>query len=65
MSSQPHRICLQSWELLQPFRGAIIPREGEMILIEKDGRETKYRVTGVLYKTASNGELFATVFVAP
>jgi hypothetical protein len=66
MSSSPtHRICLQSWELLQTFRGSLIPREGEMVLLEKDGREAKYRVTGVLYKIASGGELVATVFVAP
>jgi hypothetical protein len=60
-----HRICLESWELLQVFRGPTIPREGESLILEKDGREAKYRVTAVLYKLAPSGELMATVFVAP
>ena len=60
-----HRICLESWELLQVFRGPTIPREGESLIVEKDGRESKYRVTAVMYKLASGGELVATVFVAP
>jgi hypothetical protein len=60
-----HRICLESWELLQVFRGSTIPREGESLIVEKDGHEKKYRVTAVLYKLASSGELMATIFVAP
>lgn len=60
-----HRVCLESWELLQVFRGPTIPREGESLILEKDGRESKYRVTAVLYKLAASGELVATVFVAP
>jgi hypothetical protein len=60
-----HRICLTSWELLQVFHGPIIPRQGELLLIEKDGRESKYRVERVMYKLTSNDELMATVFVEP
>lgn len=60
-----HRICLTSWELLQVFHGSVIPRQGELLLIEKDGRESKYRVERVLYKLTSDDELMATVFVEP
>lgn len=60
-----HRICLESWELLQVFRGPTIPRQGELLIVEKDGQERKYRVTTVMYKLASTGELLATIFVAP
>ncbi|KYF55027.1 hypothetical protein BE04_39665 [Sorangium cellulosum] len=60
-----HRICLTSWELLQVFHGAVIPRQGELLLIEKDGCESKYRVERVMYKMTSNHELIATVFVEP
>ncbi|WP_437812786.1 hypothetical protein [Sorangium sp. So ce1078] len=60
-----HRICLTSWELLQVFHGSTIPRQGELVLLEKDGRESKYRVERVIYKLTSNDELMATVFVDP
>lgn len=66
MSSAPmHRICHESWELIQVFRGPTIPREGELLVLDQAGRETKYRVTKVMYKAAPGGELLATVFVAP
>lgn len=60
-----HRICLTSWELLQVFYGSVIPRQGDVLFIEKDGRESKYRVESVKYKLTSNEELVATVFVEP
>ncbi|UQA56868.1 hypothetical protein [Polyangium aurulentum] len=64
-ATMTHRICLESWELLQVFRGPTIPREGKSLILEKDGQEKKYRVATVLYKLASSGELMATIFVAP
>lgn len=65
-SSGPlHRLCLDSWELLQTFRGATIPREGETVVHERQGRETTYRVTKVRYKLDASGEMVATVFVKP
>ncbi len=60
-----HRICLQSWELLDVFQGNVIPREGEVLVLDKEGTEKKFRVTSVMYKSAGSGELLATVFVAP
>ncbi|WP_170319689.1 hypothetical protein [Polyangium spumosum] len=63
--SSLHRICHESWELIQTFRGPTIPREGEMLLLEQGGQEAKYRVTGVMYRPAPGGELLATVFVKP
>lgn len=60
-----HRICHQSWELIDVFRGPVIPREGETLLLEKDGKEAKYRVSRVMYKMAPGGELVATLFVSP
>ncbi|WP_437668782.1 hypothetical protein [Sorangium sp. So ce131] len=66
MAQHPvHRICLTSWELLQVFHGPVIPRQGELLLLEKDGRESKYRVERVMYKLTSHDELMATVFVEP
>lgn len=64
--SSLHRICHESWELIQTFRGPTIPRVGELLLLEHaGGPETKYRVTKVMYKGAPGGELLATVFVTP
>lgn len=60
-----HRLCLESWELLQTFRGATIPREGENVVLEREGREATYRVTWVRYKLDPSGEMVATVFVRP
>lgn len=60
-----HRLCLDSWELLQTFRGSTIPREGESLVLEREGRETTYRVTKVRYKLDASGEMIATVFVKP
>jgi hypothetical protein len=60
-----HRICLSSWELLQVFHGSVIPRQGELLLIERDGRESRYRVERVMYKLTTNEVLMATVFVEP
>ncbi|MDI3282541.1 hypothetical protein [Polyangium sp. 15x6] len=65
LSSSLHRICHESWELIQVFRGPTIPREGELLLLEQGGQETKFRVTRVMYKAAPGGELLATVFVTP
>jgi len=60
-----HRLCLESWELLQTFRGSTIPREGEIVTVEREGRETTYRVKWVRYKLDASGEMMATVFVTP
>ncbi|HRI72026.1 MAG TPA: hypothetical protein PK156_47665, partial [Polyangium sp.] len=65
-SSGPlHRLCLDSWELLQTFRGSTIPREGETVRLEKDGKEMTYVVTRVRYKLEASGEMIASVFVKP
>jgi hypothetical protein len=58
-----HRLCLDSWELLQTFRGSTIPREGETVRLERDGAELTYLVTKVRYKLDASGEMLATVFV--
>jgi hypothetical protein len=50
---------------LQTFRGSIIPREGEIVVLDRDGVETPFRVSNVRYKLDTSGELIATVFVAP
>jgi hypothetical protein len=60
-----HRICLTSWELLEVFQGSVIPREGEVLMLDREGQEQKFRVSSVMYKTAATGELLATVFVNP
>lgn len=60
-----HRLCLSSWELLQTFKGAVIPRVGETVVIEREGKEQALRVSNVRYKLDANGEWTATVFVEP
>ncbi len=60
-----HRLCLESWELIQTFRGSTIPREGETVRLEREGQETTYVVTRVRYKLDASGEMLATVFVKP
>lgn len=60
-----HRLCLSSWELLQTFKGAVIPRVGELVVIERDGKEQALRVSSVRYKLDAAGEWTATVFVEP
>lgn len=62
-SGPVHRLCLDSWELLQTFRGSTIPREGEIVVVDQNGREKTYRVTAVRYKLDASGEMVATVFV--
>jgi len=64
--SSLHRICHESWELIQTFRGPTIPRVGELLILEPTaGKEAKYRVASVMYKAPPGGELVATVFVTP
>ncbi len=61
-----HRLCLTSWELLSTFKGAVIPRVGETVMIERAGAELAHRVTAVRYKLdAASAEWVATVFVEP
>ncbi|MFO0559879.1 MAG: hypothetical protein U0269_17805 [Polyangiales bacterium] len=43
----------------------MIPRQGETVVIERDGKELAHRVTNVRYKLDANGEWIATVFVEP
>lgn len=60
-----HRLCLSSWELLQTFKGAVVPRVGETVVVDRDGKEQALRVTNVRYKLDASGEWAATVFVDP
>lgn len=61
-----HRLCLASWELLSTFKGAVIPRVGETVMIDRAGSERAHRVVSVRYKLdAASNEWIATVFVEP
>ncbi|MBL8683208.1 MAG: hypothetical protein JNK05_28830 [Myxococcales bacterium] len=58
-----HRLCLASWELVATFEGAVIPRVGEVVSIDRAGREVTHRVTSVRYKLDEHRRWIATVFV--